>query len=90
MHSTPVHRDIPSCFRQPRRPYERDLRKRYRVLKQRFDASKVPCNLDTVVIGGGISGLTAASLLAKAGERVLVLEQHDVAGGGSHTFHEKG
>jgi all-trans-retinol 13,14-reductase len=28
--------------------------------------------------------------LAKAGKRVLVLEQHDQAGGALHTFHEHG
>ena len=40
--------------------------------------------------GSGIGGLTAASLLAKAGKRVLVLEQHDQAGGCCHTFIDKG
>jgi all-trans-retinol 13,14-reductase len=32
--------------------------------------------MDTVVIGSGIGGLTAAAALAKCGRRVLVLEQH--------------
>eukprot|EP00760_Papus_ankaliazontas_P011486 PhM_4_TR14803/c0_g1_i1/m.13111/K09516/RETSAT; all-trans-retinol 13,14-reductase len=45
---------------------------------------------DTVVIGSGIGGLAAAVLLGKTGERVLVLEQHDQAGGCLHTFEEKG
>lgn len=42
------------------------------------------------MIGSGVGGLTAAALLAKAGKRVLVLEQHDQAGGCTHTFHIKG
>lgn len=41
---------------------------------------------DTIVIGSGIGGLTAASALAHRGQRVLVLEQHSVAGGLTQTF----
>jgi all-trans-retinol 13,14-reductase len=41
---------------------------------------------DAIVIGSGISGLTAAAALAKRGRRVLVLEQHSVAGGLTQTF----
>ena len=41
---------------------------------------------DTIVIGSGIGGLTAAAALARCGQRVLVLEQHTVAGGLTQTF----
>ena len=36
---------------------------------------------DTIVIGSGAGGLTAAAALAKHGQRVLVLEQHYLPGG---------
>ena len=38
-------------------------------------------NLDVIVIGAGLNGLTAANYLAKAGKKVLVLERRAVAGG---------
>ena len=41
---------------------------------------------DTIVIGSGMGGLTAAVALAQAGNRVLVCEQHDVPGGWTHSF----
>ncbi len=44
---------------------------------------------DTVVIGSGMGGMTTAALLAKLGQRVLVLEQHYVPGGFTHTFKRK-
>ncbi len=37
--------------------------------------------VDTIVIGAGVNGLTAAATLAKAGQRVLVLERGEAAGG---------
>jgi all-trans-retinol 13,14-reductase len=43
--------------------------------------------VDVIVIGSGMSGLSCAAILARLGRRVLVLEQHpDVCGGGSHMF----
>ncbi|AUX20238.1 phytoene dehydrogenase [Sorangium cellulosum] len=41
---------------------------------------------DTVVIGSGSGGLTAALALARAGAKVIVVEQHYLPGGWTHSF----
>lgn len=41
---------------------------------------------DVVVVGSGPGGLTAAACLAATGRRVLVVEQHDLAGGNAQVF----
>lgn len=41
---------------------------------------------DAVIIGSGVGGLATAICLARAGQKVLVLEQHYVPGGWSHSF----
>ena len=79
---------VPNPFetdcRQGRKPYVHDQKARDAVIKQGFATSKIPENLDAVVVGSGIGGLTTAAILAKAGRKVLVLEQHDQAGGCCH------
>jgi len=45
---------------------------------------------DTIIIGSGVGGLSAAICLAREGQKVLVLEQHDVPGGWCHSFYLNG
>jgi len=76
--------------RKPRKPYVHDQKKRNEVIAQSFSRDKVPDDLDAIVIGSGIGGMTTAALMAKSGKKVLVLEQHDQAGGCCHSFIDKG
>ena len=41
---------------------------------------------DVIIIGSGMSGLTAGVLLANHGKKVLILEKHFKVGGWTHTF----
>ncbi len=45
---------------------------------------------DTVVVGGGIAGLTAATYLSRAGGKVLLIEKNNVCGGLVNTFCRNG
>lgn len=56
----------------------------------RFRSFDPSARYDAVVIGAGLGGLTTAALLAQAGRRALVLDQHYVAGGNATVFRRKG
>ncbi|MEX1012701.1 MAG: NAD(P)/FAD-dependent oxidoreductase [Waddliaceae bacterium] len=45
---------------------------------------------DYVIIGTGVSALSAGALLANAGFRICMLEAHDVPGGFAHSFEMNG
>ena len=50
----------------------------------------MPRRFDTIVIGSGLGGLTAAALCARAGKRVLVLERNDTFGGAATVYRHNG
>jgi prolycopene isomerase len=45
---------------------------------------------DVIVLGAGLGGLAAASILARKGQRVLVLERHAIPGGYATNFRRDG
>ena len=45
---------------------------------------------DTVVVGGGVAGLTASVYLARAGQKVLLVEKNNECGGLVNTFNRDG
>lgn len=51
---------------------------------------KLQENYDVIIIGSGMGSLTAGAILAKEGQKVLILERHYEAGGFTHTFRRKG
>ena len=45
---------------------------------------------DAIIVGAGVGGLTAASMLVKAGLRVLILDRNPHPGGTAYVYHRKG
>ncbi len=46
-------------------------------------------DLDIIIIGSGLGGLTAGAKLAKEGKKVALIEQHKIVGGCATTFRRK-
>ncbi|MDN3640198.1 NAD(P)/FAD-dependent oxidoreductase [Simiduia curdlanivorans] len=57
---------------------------------KRYRTGRAATHYDVIVIGSGIGGLCTAALLAKAGKKVCVLEQHYTAGGYTHSYENAG
>ena len=60
------------------------MSRRFRGLKREPDGS-----YDAIIIGAGVGGLVCANLLARAGLKVLMVEQHFMVGGYCSTFRRK-
>ena len=57
------------------------------MLRKKFTrADAESTRFDVVILGGGATGLFLGALQSLAGNRVLILEQNEVLGGGLHTF----
>jgi len=65
-------------------------RRKIKWNKDGFSLKKVPKDLDVIIIGSGMGGLTTAGLLSRVGKKVLVLEQHYIAGGSTHNYEDFG
>ena len=57
-----------------------------------MNAKSTPNNkpLEAIVVGGGISGLATASLLAKAGMKVKLFEGREALGGRAYIWQKDG
>lgn len=52
--------------------------------------SEVPTEVDVVVIGSGLAGLSCGALLSYCGKSTVVLESHDTPGGAAHSWTRRG
>jgi all-trans-retinol 13,14-reductase len=68
-------------------PTESSRRADRALIRKKLTEKNIPSDVDTIIIGSGMGGLSCAAILARLNRKVLVLEQHnDVAGGGTHQF----
>ena len=85
-----LHTSNPKQYKKQPQTIDTSIYKRVDPTRDRYKTSKIPNNIDVIVIGSGIGGLSCAAYLSKVGKKVLVLEQHYIAGGCCHVFDEKG
>lgn len=51
---------------------------------------EVPTEVDVVIIGSGLAGLSCGALLSHCGKSTVVLESHDAPGGATHSWTRRG
>ena len=54
------------------------------------EPNEVPSEVDVVVIGSGLAGLSCAALLSHCDKSTVVLESHDTVGGATHSWERRG
>jgi len=67
----------------------REARETFRWRAPDFFRGKTERDCDVAIVGAGVGGLTAAALLADAGLKVMLFDQHVVPGGYCHTYLRK-
>jgi len=60
------------------------------IIGTTLNKAKLEDSYDCIIVGSGLGGLSCAALLAKKGQKVLVLERHYTAGGFTHAYSRKG
>ena len=55
-------------------------------LSKVYMQNEIQTELDAIVIGAGLTGLTTAHTLKKRGKRVVVIEKEQRVGGQIHTY----
>jgi hypothetical protein len=68
----PKYSDIPSSI--------------LRRIATKRELQELSGNVDYVIVGSGIGGLTCAAILCRLGYKVVVFEQHYTVGGSTHTY----
>ena len=67
-----------------------EIKKQRSLLHRKYRKGEIE-EVDVIIIGSGMSGLSCGAILSRLGYKVLILEQHhDVCGGGTHMFELKG
>lgn len=85
-----------SAFTSPARANSETRRKRQQsLLSAKIKSDDIPSSssgseVDVIVIGSGLAGLSCAALLAFSDKSVAVLESHDAPGGCAHTWERRG